>query len=207
MIMIVDICVYDVHIVSLRLFIIIFFILLLVMILYSTILLLLLFSRSSPSPWVRIEKMNSRELQAPWPSSCEASVFVRGACFAFSALFQLIGATEELGYKRHITISLDPMCCKDLQAVDTNRSIMISLHTLWWIAQVATSFNLLFVQPIFLQSYSDYCGVLFEWFFRYDRYHIYRHRYVHTYSITRSSISRILWLTFWREAWFWCCFL
>ena len=32
---------------------------------------------------------------------------MRGACFAFSALFQLIGATEELGYKRHNTISLD----------------------------------------------------------------------------------------------------
>ena len=43
--------------------------------------------------------------------SCEATVFVRGACFAFSALtrmacFQLIGATEELGYKRHMNMTI-----------------------------------------------------------------------------------------------------
>lgn len=96
-----------------------------------------------PVPESELRRWTPNKLQAPWPSSCEASVFVRGACFAFSALFQLIGATEELGYKRHITISLDPMCCKDLQSIDTNdtnRSMMISLYTLWWIT---TSCNLL----------------------------------------------------------------
>ena len=127
-----------------------------------------------PVPESELRRWTPRELQAPWPSSCEASVFVRGACFAFSALFQLIGATEELGHKRHITISLDPMCCKDLQAIDTNRSHNdFPAYIMMDYCKLQPPLTSLFVQqPIFLQSYSDYCGVLFEWFFGHDRYHI-----------------------------------
>lgn len=76
-------CFLNVHMVLLLLFIIIFFILLLIMILYKlyiTILLLLFFSRSSPSPWVRIEKMN------PQQTSGSLTIQLWGLCLCAGCL-------------------------------------------------------------------------------------------------------------------------